>query len=393
MRIGFVIINLGNKGGAEKRFFNIINSLADQHQVYFLTNNSVLEFGKELEFNFENICIDILIKDKPGSGQNNRGIKTLKKNQPVAKKIIKRLTSKKFRGFIRELYKVIKYNFIILFWAKRNRLDVINSLQASGIYTISSAFTKTKTVYSYMDYEVKNGYPFYWIKNMGLKTVFKFSDKYDFLSSMIPEVIESKGLKLDKKKIQVAPNSFVDYDRITVGEKDPKRIVFSGRIEMVKNPILAVEVADILNKKGVHFELFMLGKGSLGNDIKNLIKKFRLTDRVHVYFEQRVEKILANSSIYLSLQNGNNYPSQALLEAMAAENVPICTDVGETRLLVDESVGFLVGFDAVHISNIVEHLINNKSECRRIGKKARQKVIQTHNIQSYNQYLMSLYQN
>jgi len=393
MRIGFVIINLGNKGGAEKRFFNIINSLTDQHQVYFLTNNSVLEFGKELEFNFDKVCIDILIKDKPESRQNNRSIKTLKKNKPAAKKIIKRLTSKKFRGFIRELYKVIKYNFIILFWAKRNRLDVINSLQASGIYTILSVFIKTKIVYSYMDYEVKNGYPFYWIKNMGLKTVFKFSNKYDFLSSMIPKVIEFKGLKLDKKKIHVAPNSFVDYNRIIVGKKNPKRIVFSGRIETVKNPILALEIANILNKKGVHFELFMLGKGSLDNDIKNLIKKYRLKNRVYIYFEPHIEKILANSSIYLSLQKGNNYPSQALLEAMAAENVPICTDVGETRLLVDKSVGFLVDFDAVHISNIIEYLVKNKSDCQRIGKKARQKVIKTHNIQSYNQYLMSLYQN
>lgn len=393
MRIGFVIINLGNKGGAEKRFYNIINSLADQHQLYFLTNNSVLEFGKVLGYNFDNICVDLLIRDKPESGQNklNRGIKTIIKNQSVGKKIIKKLTSKKLRGFIIELYTVVKYNLIILFWAKRNRLDVINSLQTSGIYTISLAFTKTKTVYSYMDYEVKNGYPFYWIKNMGLKTVFKFSDEYDFLSPMIPQALESKGLKLDRKKINIAPNSFIDFNRIMIGKKDPERIVLSGRMEKVKNPLLALEAVNILKKKRVNFELYLLGRGSLDKDIKNFIKKNELSNNVHFYFEPNIEKILAHSSIYLSLQDGNNYPSQALLEAMASECAIIATDVGETSMLVDREVGFLVSKDPLHIVEKLIVLITNHEFSRELGQNARKRALKSHNFKKYESYLLNVY--
>lgn len=393
MKIGFIIINSGKKGGAEKRFFNIMHLLKHKNQIHLLANGSIVEYGEELGFSFEGISVEVLFWDNSKPNQYNSKETGKKKYQPqlITKKIIKKITTRKFRGFLRELYTVLKYNYYILFWAKRNHLDVVNSLQPSGIYTISKVFCRTKTVFSYVDYEVNNGYPFCWVKNMGLKSVFKFSDEYDFLSPMIPQALESKGLKLDRKKINIAPNSIIDFNRIMIGKKDPERIVLSGRMEKVKNPLLALEAVNILKKKRVNFEFYLLGRGSLDKDIKNFIKKNELSNNVHFYFEPNIEKILAHSSIYLSLQDGNNYPSQALLEAMASECAIIATDVGETSMLIDREVGFLVSKDPLHIVEKLIVLITNHEFSRELGQNARKRALKSHNFKKYESYLLNVY--
>jgi len=385
MNIGFVIINSGRKGGAEKRFFNIFNTLKGQSDIYLLTNRSVIDFAEELGIGFSGVNVEVLFEDK------NRKIKSEipekfwsnDSRRLGIKNIVKKVTSKRFRSFMRELFKILRYNKYILKWAIENKLDVINSLQPSGIFTVGQILSRTKTVFSYVDCEVRNGYPFYWIKNMGLKTVFKLSDAFDFLSPMISRRIEAKGLKLKRHKVNVAPNSFIDFDRILIEKKDPKRIVFSGRMEKIKNPILALEAVKILQKRGVDFELFLLGRGTLEEEIKHFIEKNKLSSKVHFYFEPNIERILATSSIYLSLQDINNYPSQALLEAMASECAIIATDVEETSWLVDEEVGFLVGKNPLDIAGKVHALISNHELSLKLGQKARERVVNKHNVKNY----------
>jgi glycosyltransferase involved in cell wall biosynthesis len=226
---------------------------------------------------------------------------------------------------------------------------------------------------------------------MGLKTVFKLSDAFDFLSPMISRRIEAKGLKLKRHKVNVAPNSFIDFDRILIEKKDPKRIAFSGRMEKIKNPILALEAVKILQKRGVDFELFLLGRGTLEEEIKQFIEKNELSDKVHFYFEPNIERILANSSIYLSLQDINNYPSQALLEAMASECAIIATNVEETSWLVDGEVGFLVGKNPLDIAGKLQALISNHELSLKLGQKARERAINKHNVKNYCEYLQALY--
>jgi len=64
MNLGFVIINSGSKGGAEKRFFNIINTLKGQSDIYFLTNRSVIDFAEELGTGFNGVNVEVLFEDK-----------------------------------------------------------------------------------------------------------------------------------------------------------------------------------------------------------------------------------------------------------------------------------------------------------------------------------------
>jgi glycosyltransferase involved in cell wall biosynthesis len=395
VNIGFVLVNTGRKGGAEKRFFNIMNLLKDYHRVCLLTNSSLADFARELGFNWGKLSVEILVDDlSPGRRPEEPRKEGQRKGEAgLIRRAAKRLVRKKWRGLLAEFFEILRYNRRVFLWAKRNRLEVINSLQPSGIFTLAAqVFGGARTVFSYVDYEVFNGYPFRWVTNMGLKTVFRFAAEYDFLSAMIPRAIEAKGLRLDPNKVNIAPNSFIDWQRISPQEKDPRMVVFSGRMERIKSPFLALEAALLLKQKGVPFNLEVLGRGSVDQEIKKFIKCHNLADQVHFYFEPQIERILSRASIYLSLQDGNNYPSQALLEAMASGCAVIATRVGETWKLVDGEVGFLVDKDPRDVAAKLEVLLFDFARARKFGNRARERVIQIHTPDNYIRYLLSVYQ-
>jgi len=54
---------------------------------------------------------------------------------------------------------------------------------------------------------------------------------------------------------------------------------------------------------------------------------------------KKVFDYLEKSKIFLSLQKYSNYPSRALAEALVCGNIPIITDVGESRLMISKDLG------------------------------------------------------
>jgi glycosyltransferase involved in cell wall biosynthesis len=84
---------------------------------------------------------------------------------------------------------------------------------------------------------------------------------------------------------------------------------------------------------------------------------------IECYYEPHPEKVLRRSKIIMSLQRFTNYPSRSLLEAMACGNLPVITDVGESRLLATEEFAeFVPGrFSADRLAAAVLKLISYSS--------------------------------
>lgn len=200
------------------------------------------------------------------------------------------------------------------------------------------------------------------------------------------------GMSLQNDKIFIAPASFTDYAKFTISLPKKEKIVFSGRLEKIKNPFLALEAAGELVQRGISFRLAMLGRGSLLPDLKKYVKENGLNENVDIFYTAEVDKELKDALIYLSLQKENNYPSQALLEAMACGCIPIATDVGETRKIVDEDNGFLVNEDAHKIADIICHILENRGRFEVKGAEIRDHTIKRFNIDGYLKYYRSLFQ-
>ena len=71
--------------------------------------------------------------------------------------------------------------------------------------------------------------------------------------------------------------------------------------------------------------------------------------------------------------------------------MPVATDVGLTWKLVDETTGIRVKPDPGPIAEAVISLLQDSQRCDRLGRAARQRVVEQHSDERYRAYLNSLY--
>jgi len=95
--------------------------------------------------------------------------------------------------------------------------------------------------------------------------------------------------------------------------------------------------------------------------------------------------------VCVSLQRTDNYPSQALLEAMACGAAVVATDVGLTWKLVDETVGLRVEAKPGSVADAVIRLLDNPSQATAMGQRGRERVMQHHSMDAYLDYLEGVY--
>jgi glycosyltransferase involved in cell wall biosynthesis len=211
----------------------------------------------------------------------------------------------------------------------------------------------------------------------------------DALSMSIRDQLVSHGIGIDK--IQVAPCSFSDYSLCQPALRREKWVVFLGRFIATKNPLLlARAIPKVLDQDpGVHF--YFLGRGILQPKLESLVRDLNVVSNVTIRFDPRPTRVLSQSSVFVSLQADNNYPSQSLLEAMACGNAIVATDVGETWRLVDDTNGIRIPPTADAVADAIITLLEDPQLSQR-GLASRQRVLSEHIPERFFAYITSLYQ-
>jgi glycosyltransferase involved in cell wall biosynthesis len=194
-----------------------------------------------------------------------------------------------------------------------------------------------------------------------------------------------------KDRINVAPCSFIDYENTFVSAKE-RLIVFVGRMEDAKNPRLFLSAMEILAKYRQDFKAILLGTGSLDRQLDMLIMRSGLQAIVTRLFHSKPQEVLSRSLVFVSIQEFDNYPSQALLEAMACGCAIIASDVGQTGKLVSDDVGYRVPLVAEAIAEKLSYALDHFDESVEMGKCAREKVLREHKLEIYTSYLEELYE-
>lgn len=191
-------------------------------------------------------------------------------------------------------------------------------------------------------------------------------------------------------QFQVSPCSFIDYRRMAPAPKE-KIITFLGRLEPVKNPQLFVRAIGRLAQTRTDFRAYLLGRGEEEPMVRRLIAELGLEQVVECRFEPQPQTILAPSLIYASLQSGDNYHSQALMEAMACGCAVVASDLGETWRLVSERVGFRVPLEEEAVAARFSFLLDNFDQAVEMGQAGRVKVMREQSVEIYAGYLEDLY--
>jgi len=168
---------------------------------------------------------------------------------------------------------------------------------------------------------------------------------------------------INSSKIFLTPGSFVDFNIYKPDKEKKNWIVFLGAFtpKDTKNILKTVECIPFLytylQKKGIkEIRFFIMTHGPRAREIKSILKSSKYKNiPIECHYEPNPQKILSKSKVFLSLQKeDSNYPSKALLEALACGNLAIVTDVGESRLIAREPFSFLVNpnFKAEDLSHI-----------------------------------------
>lgn len=215
----------------------------------------------------------------------------------------------------------------------------------------------------------------------------------DALTEPIRDGLVRSGVAFER--IRVSSGSFVDTTRFAPVRRKEPWVVFSGRFVEEKNPLLFIEACVLVRSRlqtrlpGLRF--FVIGDGPLRSRVEAAVAQEGLSSSVEVGWRDDVEQILGRAQVFLSLQRTDNYPSQALLEAMACECAVVATDVGQTERLVDGRVGLRVDATPTAVAEAVVQLLANPVRTAQMGRQGRRRVMASHSTDAYLDYVESVY--
>lgn len=132
-----------------------------------------------------------------------------------------------------------------------------------------------------------------------------------------------------------------------------KQMVWASALVDFKRPVMFVDALTLIQRERPEllegFEIFMYGSGPLEDEVKTGLASGGLSDKVKLVTNvNNMAPVVNHSMIYVSTQSGENFPSLAMNEAMAAGNVILACNVGRTYLFVkDGRNGMLAKTDDV----------------------------------------------
>jgi glycosyltransferase involved in cell wall biosynthesis len=206
----------------------------------------------------------------------------------------------------------------------------------------------------------------------------------DIRASLIAEGV-------DVSRVALATGSVVDTSRFRPAPTKECWVVFAGRLVDEKNPRLFLDSIPAIHTAVPQARFFLLGDGPLKDAIARSIEDLGLREIVTAGFRDDLAPILARGMVFVSLQRRDNYPSQALLEAMAAGMAPVASDVGNTSRLVDDETGIRVAPVPCEVAHAVSSLLVDPGRCARLGAAARRRVVSLHEEARYRWHLEEIH--
>ena len=352
-----ILLITQNVGGVEKRFYNYCNYIlkkSDQKYTVFVSRSLISTLG------------DI----EPVAG--NRVVKY---------------------GFVwKKKGKIARYvDYLLLLFAIGRmihiKFDAIHYVTGSSLF-FHRLFRSRQKVFSCVDSRVKMQ------DSVFTSALFKKIMDLNFAIDCLDKNIRNRVLYYfpeKAKNIHVSACTFINYKNTECNIKDKTpTICFAGRLEEFKGIHLLLNILpDIIDK--TDFSVIIMGKGSYRKSIEDVIDKHQLSNRVEVNYSPDLISVLKKSSVFLSIQKEENYPSQSLVEAMACKNAIIATNVGLTTDIIKSEFGVLIPFCEKELLKSIIKLSENQEALHNMGSQAREFAMTNHNIEKFHNYLIGIY--
>ena len=402
-KTAIVVFNHGAFGGAAKRYTHLFSYLDKNFpgSFYYVVNNHLFSQIKSIfpDINLENIkIVDLKPREANESPQNQE------KTRYYSDHVEDPLITHKNANYPRKVYWYYKN----LFRQKKLFRQVERLRKELDIKAFIGVFGGVVPLTFYMNEEPRRAAVIFsdmdsWftdvhsdMKKLWYRKYYSFNyalenaGAVDFLSPYILEGIHKIGIKIDESRAFVAPCSFIDYSKCSIGSKPDFEIAFAARLEPDKNPMMFLEAAKIIHSEFPAVKFRLLGEGTLVYKIENYIKDHILSDAVDFRFHNNPPEVFANTRVFVSLQSNTNYPSQSVLEAMACGNAVIASNTGDTKLFINNKNGILINLNTNELVAALRKLVVNKETTRALGLYAAGFAKENHTIEKYVEYYMGL---
>lgn len=220
------------------------------------------------------------------------------------------------------------------------------------------------------------------------KFAYSNADKIILTSSVSKDFVLT-NFNVNSSKIEIISN-YIDTElfRPMNIEKDPKRILFVGRLEKDKNPKNL-----ILACAGTQLRVVLIGEGSQ----KDYLKKLAAEKNVEVIFfgqvdQTRLPEEINKSQIFVlpSYMEGN---PKSLLEAMSCGVACVGSDIeGINNLIRQGENGILSVNDPESLRHSITKVVKDDVLCKKLGSNARLQIENENSLQFCLNKELKLYQ-
>lgn len=359
--------------GTARRIGNLYRALSaqDPSRYHFILNEELYEQLNRADYhldNFQNV--------HPLAIRSRIDYKKWEKETISFDDIGRFLTLRNFRD---QASKIIKKENICVLQCFLDSIYIFGLLPIRGVVQIASLTSVLRR-----DYDTKN------LVGRLLNFCLRRYCVIDCISQKSHRSVLEWGIPADR--VFCAPNSFVDVDRYNPRRKDSNRVVFAGRLQDFKNPETYLDAIAQTHERCPKAEFYLLGMGPLRERLEHRLSILGWPNYIHFGFMRDTSNVLNTSTINVQLQEEDNYPSQTMLEGMAAGNATIATDVGETRRLVNEDTGILIPpSNSQALTEAMIWMLQHPKEASRMGKRGREKVVREQSLRSYLNYIGAVY--
>ncbi len=313
-------------GGAERVMANIINYLSNREYSIIL----VTDISNPSEYQEYFI--------KPNVKRLDLGGKAINKLPCSFKRILR-------------LRKIIK---------SENPNVVLSFMKGPNIrLLLSCLFVKVKKIVSIRSDPVRE-YSNHKISQIFYNILFSLANNIVFQTN--DAMMYFPYISINKKKIVLNPVNPIFYT--TKLEKKEKNILYIGRLDSPKNPLLAVKAFHQILFKYNDYKLIYYGVGELEEEIKNYCHKYNLEKKVILAGRtENVHLCLASATCFILTSNYEGLPN-SLMEAMAMGVPCISTDCpcgGPRALIRNSKQGVLVPVNNKNkLANALDYVLNDE---------------------------------
>lgn len=198
----------------------------------------------------------------------------------------------------------------------------------------------------------------------------------------------------DFSKFYKMENGRTKVNDIINNQEDLPIITHVGRWDILKDYPNLIKSLYILKEDGNNFKVALCGANidSDNSELVKLIREHELEDNITLLGRRDdIPIIMSGSDLFVLSSSGEGFPN-VVGEAMACETPCVVTDVGDTKMIVADTGIVVPPQDPIKLANgIGKMLAMKESERNRLGKLARERVVQEFSIENIRKQYEELY--